>query len=431
MKHSLWLVVALLAVPVLERAALAQGTADKPAAPGAPQVQPGAPQAGGPKVLPGAPPAIKAGAPQVLPGGAILAPAKPAEAAPRVSDPQAVAIVENYLKAIGGKETLAKIKDRTTKFRNVKHQATGETVANINLLLKDSILIREEWDIEGFDIKGEKLAFNQIYNGKQEEGWVQMLGTVSPLDGRTLQVFVWDKQMDDFFCHWSEDGYVVTLAGQGMVSKDIAEDKEDAPCDIVQVSDFSGRQQMRYFFAKKNGLILKKEWQDAGTNPKATVKKEQYYKMYRDLPLMDNSGLSVKFALKLEIYLDGDLDTERIFTNVRFNSGLSDKLFDRPEGKAFAPVIGSSKAPGTGGTPANTGAPHGGADADAKSKMRRAVGPHPSGHPGARPAEAKTESTPPVQATPSPAPSPAPSSGASPAPAPAPAPAPPPAGKNP
>ncbi|HZN60356.1 MAG TPA: DNA polymerase III subunit gamma and tau, partial [Planctomycetota bacterium] len=104
---------------------------------------------------------------------------------------------------------------------------------------------------------------------------------------------------------------------------------------------------------------------------------------------------------------------------------------DRPEGKAFAPVIGSSKAPGTGGTPANTGAPHGGADADAKSKMRRAVGPHPSGHPGARPAEAKTESTPPVQATPSPAPSPAPSSGASPAPAPAPAPAPPPAGKNP
>ncbi|HZN57362.1 MAG TPA: hypothetical protein VFD71_04740, partial [Planctomycetota bacterium] len=312
MKHSLWLVVALLAVPVLERAALAQGTADKPAAPGAPQ-------AGGPKVLPGAPPAIKAGAPQVLPGGAILAPAKPAEAAPRVSDPQAVAIVENYLKAIGGKETLAKIKDRTTKFRNVKHQATGETVANINLLLKDSILIREEWDIEGFDIKGEKLAFNQIYNGKQEEGWVQMLGTVSPLDGRTLQVFVWDKQMDDFFCHWSEDGYVVTLAGQGMVSKDIAEDKEDAPCDIVQVSDFSGRQQMRYFFAKKNGLILKKEWQDAGTNPKATVKKEQYYKMYRDLPLMDNSGLSVKFALKLEIYLDGDLDTERIFTNVRFN----------------------------------------------------------------------------------------------------------------
>jgi hypothetical protein len=57
MKHSLWLVVALLAVPVLERAALAQGTADKPAA-----ARVLTAQAGGPKVLPGAPPTVKPGA---------------------------------------------------------------------------------------------------------------------------------------------------------------------------------------------------------------------------------------------------------------------------------------------------------------------------------------------------------------------------------
>ena len=255
----------------------------------------------------------------------------------RASDPEAVAIVENYLKAIGGRDALSKIKDRTTLFMNTKNQATGEQKVEINLLMKDGILIREEWDVKGFDIKGEKLAFVQIYNGKQDEGWVQMLGTVSPLDGRTLQVFVWDKYMDDFFAHIESDGFTVNLVGQGLVSKEIM--GEEHPCDVVQVTDFSGRQAQKYFFSKKNNLLVKKEWQDEGPNPKAKVKKEQYYKLYRDLPFMDGSGLSIKFALRVEIYVDGDLDTERAYTNVKFNSGLSEKLFDKPEGKPFEGAI--------------------------------------------------------------------------------------------
>jgi len=254
------------------------------------------------------------------------------------SDPAAAAIVDNYLKAIGGKEVLASIKDRIADFRNVKHQATGETVANIKLLMKDRICIREEWDIEGFAIKGEKLAFIQIYNGHVEEGWVQMLGTVSSLEGRTLQVFVWDKYMDDFFCHWEEDGYTLRLAGEGVIPGERGEG--DVACDIVEVSDFSGRQSMRFFFSKDNGLILKKEWQDTAANAKQLARKEQYYKMYRPLKFMDGSGRSVTFPLRLEIYLDGDLDTERIYTSVKVNSSLSDKLFEKPEGEPFRGAVG-------------------------------------------------------------------------------------------
>jgi hypothetical protein len=267
----------------------------------------------------------------------------------RVSDPEAVAIVENYLKAIGGRDVLSKIKDRTTLFMNTKNQATGETKVEINLLMKEGIMIREEWDVKGFDIKGEKLAFVQIYNGKEEEGWVQMLGTVSPLDGRTLQVFVWDKYMDDFFAHWQDDGFTVNLVGQGLVSKEIM--GEEQPCDVIQVADFSGRQAQKYFFSKKDGLLVKKEWQDDGPNPKAKVKKEQYYKLYRDLPFMDGSKLSIKFPLRIEIYVDGDLDTERAYTNVKFNSGLSDKLFDKPEGKPFEGAVGGPKGPPPATTP--------------------------------------------------------------------------------
>lgn len=297
------------------------------------------------------PPAL----PLVVPANLTVTPGTPpATALKRTSDPAAVAIIEMYLKAIGGKEVLSKIKDRVTKFSNVKHQSTGETVADINLLIKDEILIREEWDIKGFDIKGAPLAFIQIYNGHQEEGWVQMLGTVSPLDGRTLQVFVWDKQVSDFFCRWEEDGYTLTLVGQGIVPKEIL--GEEQACDVVQVTDFSGRQQMKFFFSKKDGLLLKKEWQDTATNPKNMAKKEQYYKMYRDITFMDGSGLAIKFPLRLEIYLDGDLDTERIFTNVRFNSNLSDRLFDKPEG---VPFTGAVHGPTTEAEPPKEKVPHG------------------------------------------------------------------------
>lgn len=264
---------------------------------------------------------------------------------PRKSDPQAVAIVDAYLKALGGKDVLSAIQDRTTKFMNIKSQATGDTKVEINLYMKKmadyALGIREEWDVKDFDIQGMPLAFTQIYNGKINEGWVLMLETVSSLDGKTLQVFVWDKFIDDFFMNWEDNGYTLTLAGQGLVSAEIL--GKEVACDIVLATDFSGRQTTRYYFSKDSGLLVKKEWQDASTSPRGTVKKEQYYKEYRELGFLDNSGHSLKFALRLEIYMDGDLDTVRRYTNVLFNSGLSDKLFEKPEGKPFEKAFPGGK----------------------------------------------------------------------------------------
>src|SRR5688572_3908728 len=129
-------------LPAQERqpAAPSPSGSDSKAAP-APQVK--APEATK-APQPGAPDATKApqpGAPRALNG-------QPSLEVKRTSDPQAVAIVDNYIKALGGKEVLSKIKDRTTKFTNIKHSATGETKAEINLLLKDGIFFREEWEIK-------------------------------------------------------------------------------------------------------------------------------------------------------------------------------------------------------------------------------------------------------------------------------------------
>lgn len=244
---------------------------------------------------------------------------------------RAEAIVKRYLKVIGGVEALDAIADRTTRFKNVKStENAAKTTARIALFLKRGHKYREEWLIEGFGAGNQELSFNQGYDG--DDGWVQMFGTLSPLDGRTLQVFVWDKHIDDFFRHWEEDGYRLTHEGSGKVEEEVVE--------IVATRDFTGQSFTRYFFSKANGLLLKKEWQDTDAKDRKTSTKEQYYRNYEKVPFSDDSNRFIRFPRHHEVRVNGKPDTDRIFEEVSFNTGLDDKLFERPEGKPFAVPAG-------------------------------------------------------------------------------------------
>ncbi len=245
-----------------------------------------------------------------------------------VSDPKAIAVIDRYLTAIGGRPVLDKIADRKVSYTNTIFQPTSEARADITLMIKGDYNLREEWELN-YEIKeGQKLAFVQVYSDETEEGWVQVMGRVDRLDGNTLLVFVHGKYMDDFFCHWADDGYVATLGGEAEI--DTGEEIESA--DIVKIVDFSGRQIERYFFSRETGLLLKKEWRDTTRNPSKPIKREQYFKRYKKIPFMDDSGLAINFSMLQEIYGDGDLDTERRYRSVQFNAGLEDELFERPEG---------------------------------------------------------------------------------------------------
>jgi hypothetical protein len=259
----------------------------------------------------------KAGAPQLLP-----TPVKPE---PVVSEPAALKIVDRYLEAIGGRENLAAIRDRTVKFDNTKYSPTGEVKVSISLYQTRDYMYREEWKIHGFKIGKFDLAFAQIYNGDLDEGWVSMFGTVSALEGRTLSVFLWDKPIDDTFMSFANDGYTVHIAGEGIV--------DGKPADIVSLRAYQSRSETTYFFDRESGLVVKKAWVDVVTGE--TGKKEQYYRNYRRIAFSDGSTRSILFPLKLEILVDGDLDSDRDFTEVQFNSNLSTAIFGKPEGVPF------------------------------------------------------------------------------------------------
>ena len=156
------------------------------------------------------------------------------------------AIVRRYLRVAGGEKAFRRIRDRTEKFRNIKYSQNGQTTARLAVYMKRGYKFREDWLIENFQINGKELRFVQVYDG--DEGWVQMTGTVSPLEGRTLAVFIWDKYLDNFFMQWKQDGYRLSYEGR--------EDADGEAAEVVQMADFTGKHSVRYYFSRANGLIL-------------------------------------------------------------------------------------------------------------------------------------------------------------------------------
>ena len=241
------------------------------------------------------------------------------------NDPKAVAVVDRYLKAIGGVENLKAIKDRQMRFLNRKFQPTGVTEMKMARFMKGHYMIREEWELPGMGLTkpGEPLRFLQVYDG--ENAWVKAMGYVSPLHGRTLNVFVWDKFLDDYFMHWREDGYTMQHRGQTTL--------DDVPVDRIEVTNFAKTQRINYFFDQSNGLLLKKEWRAAGQT--GTVKKELYYESYTKLRYMNNPEKWTMMATINKVFEDGELSLETEYTDVKINAGIADSVFSRPDGPDF------------------------------------------------------------------------------------------------
>jgi hypothetical protein len=246
---------------------------------------------------------------------------------------RAEAIVKRYLKVIGGVEALDAIVDRTTRFKVIKHESTGDSWVRITLFLKRGHKYREDWTYENLQAKDKEGRFAQGYDSK--EGWFHMLEILSPLEGKSLQHFVWDKHIDDFFRHWEEDGYRLTYDGAGKV--------EDEVVEIVTASEFTGRLSTRFLFSKSSGLLLKKEWQDPNDKQR-TLTREQYFTEYEKVPFADGSGRFIRFSRRHEMRVNGKPDRDLTFEEVSFNTGLADKLFERPEGKPFTEPAGKPKS---------------------------------------------------------------------------------------
>ena len=337
------------------------------------------------------------------------APAKEAEVAPAADDaaagevddilglptsePEAVAVIDRYLEAVGGKERLKSIQDRVERFRNKKIEPTNETIMKMSRFLKrndGALMIREEWQLPGLGLtkNNEPLNFVQVYDG--EKAFVKAMGAVSPLAGKTLIVFVWDKHIDDFFCTFSDNGYIAKMAGTDTV--------QGKSCKIVELNSFAGNQRMLFAFNDEDGLLLRKTWQEG--QPPAVITKEVFYEDYTRIRFSDDRNQWIQTPIAKKIFEDGELSLEVNFDEITLNGGVSSNIFGRPDGRSFEEVRREREA-------ARAKEAEGGAEGEAKDGEKKPVWEKPKPKPK------------PVWEKPKPKPAPKPDQKPTPAPAPA------------
>jgi len=250
----------------------------------------------------------------------------------RASSTRAVAVIDRSLARSGGREAYEAVKDRTLRFTNHKEGVAAEqATAAIALHMTDGGKIREEWTIEGFQVQGKNLEFAQVHDGKT--GWVVMLGRVSTLQGRTLTVFLANKRFMPFFVTWRADGYALRYIGEKSVG--IGEEKRKVVTEVVDGYGFTGSDNVRLFFSKETGMLVKKEWIDISQAP--AKKAEEHYEKYEAASFGDKSGREVLVPRQVTIFLDGKLDTTRTISEATFNNALADEFFGKPAVKPFHP----------------------------------------------------------------------------------------------
>lgn len=244
------------------------------------------------------------------------------------SDQQAIDVIESYLAAIGGRETLSSIQDRVERFDNKKLTPTGETVMKMSRYLARPVMIREEWELPGMGITkdNEPLSFTQVYNG--EEAWVKAMGFVSSLTGKTLTVFVWDKHIDDFFMTWKENGWTAKYVGEAEAS--------GKPVQVIDLLSFAGNQRVRYTFSKEDGLLVSKTWAE-GQQP-ARIRKEVFFDDYLKIRFRNDPNKWVQHARTQRIFENGELTLEKLYTGITLNGGLPASTFGRPDGPDYDPA---------------------------------------------------------------------------------------------
>ena len=254
------------------------------------------------------------------------------------SDPAAMEVIQKYIDAVGGREAMLSITDRVERFKNTKIDPTNETVMKMARFLKRTgegvLMIREEWQLPGLGLtkNNEPLNFVQVYDG--EKAWVKAMGAVSPLAGKTLIVFVWDKHIDDFFITFQDNGYIASL-------------KEDqtvlgTACKMIELKSFAGNQVQMFAFSDEDGLLLRKTWNE-GQAP-AVIKKEVFFSEYTRIRFSDDRNRWIKIPTIKKIFEDGELSLEQNYDEIALNSGVSPTLFGRPEGRSFDEVRRERKA---------------------------------------------------------------------------------------
>lgn len=208
-------------------------------------------------------------------------------------------VVNNYIKAIGGRENLKKVKDITTNYE--------ASVSGVPMQLAASI-VKKRPDMYKMEMvaTGMGTLLSQIYNGK--EGKMGGMQGEQKLEGKDLEDIAMTGRFNNELNYLSED-YTLKLTKVALVGEKRAY--------AMEVTDKNGNTETEYYDVE-SGLKIKSETTE--DTPEGPISSSQTFDDYREV-----NGVMYPHLLNIDA---GPQKIKMTVTEIKVNSGVKNSTFD-------------------------------------------------------------------------------------------------------
>ena len=204
-------------------------------------------------------------------------------------------IIENYINAIGGKENLMKVKDRTTEMEGA--------VQGIKVTM---VIYQKAPDKMMQEVSAGAMKQDIYYDGKT--GQIQMSGKSMEVKGNELEKLKYESTLD-LLLHLKSFGIKLALEDVEKVNG-----KDAYKVDMILPS---GTKWIQYYDPQ---TWLKVKESKSITVPQGTYTQDTFFDDYREV-----DGVKYPFSLKQTL---GPQHLDFVVTSIKINSGLKNNLFE-------------------------------------------------------------------------------------------------------
>jgi hypothetical protein len=229
------------------------------------------------------------------------------------AEDKAEAIVEKAIQAQGGEANVAKLRTMRIKVEGTAALAPGQP--DLPFTIEDTWQMPTRYKTTStFQVMGRKLIQTQVIDG--DRGWIQIDGRTQDLPKEAITEMSEQKYAEDL-------DRLAFLKGRGIQLSALGEIKVDGRPAVGIVVKSAGHREVKLYFDKASGLLVKREHRVLDPSSGGEVGQEVIFDDYQA-----QDGL--KHYKKITAYRDGKKVLEAKVTQIEFFKNLDEKVFARP-----------------------------------------------------------------------------------------------------
>jgi len=231
----------------------------------------------------------------------------------RADDAAVTAILDKAIKETGGADNLLKLQGCITKAKAIQHEpGQPDTVFTGTWYNEGADKMRSETEQ---DIKGKKVVEIIVVNGSK--GWKKTAnGASQQIEKEELAA-----EQDNAYLSWIST--LAPLKNKEFKLTSLPDAMVHARAAVGFSVALKDHRDVKMYFDKENGLLVKCERKVWDTENKKAVTEEVLYSDYKTVD-------GIKVAMKIAFKWDGKPVMEIEASDVRLQEKLDDKLFTRP-----------------------------------------------------------------------------------------------------